>query len=141
LIDSLTGGVLYLPTILFINKVDLAEAEIVSKIIDKYRSYNPLPIAVGKNQGIEQIKDRIFDTLRFMRVFLKPQGGKADLEEPMVVKMGSDVESICNNIHRDFVHNFRYARVWGPSAKFPGQKVGLFHQLKDKDILSVVIRR
>ncbi len=141
LIDSLTGGVKYLPTLLFINKVDLAESEIVAKIIAKYRSYNPLPIAVGKNQGIEEIKDRIFDTLRFMRVFLKPQGEKADLEEPMVVKMGTDVESICNNIHRDFVHNFRYARIWGPSAKFPGQKVGLFHILKDKDILSVVIRR
>ncbi|MEM3866916.1 MAG: TGS domain-containing protein, partial [Candidatus Bathyarchaeia archaeon] len=33
--------------------------------------------------------------------------------------------------------NFKYARVWGPSSKFPGEKVGLNHLLKDGDIVEI----
>ena len=141
LIDSLTGGVKYLPTILLINKVDLAIPNIVAGLKERYMTYHPLAISVHEKQGVEAIKVRLFKTLRFIRIYLKPQGSKADLDEPMVVKSGTDVEAICNNIHRDFVEQFRYAYVWGPSSKFPGQKVGLNHVLSDGDILSIIIRR
>ena len=141
LIDSLTGGVKYLSTILLINKVDLADPKIVSGLKDKYKAYNPLAISAHEERGVEAVKKRIFKILRFIRVYLKPQGSKADLDEPMVVKTGTDVEAICNNIHRDFVEQFRYAYVWGPSSKFPGQKVGVNHVLSDGDILSIIIRR
>ena len=33
------------------------------------------------------------------------QGGEADLEEPLIVKDDSTVETICNKLHRDFVRN------------------------------------
>jgi len=47
---------------------------------------------------------------------------------------------VCNSLHRDFVERFRYARVWGKSAKFDGQQVGLNHVLEDGDVLSIVVR-
>ena len=141
LIDILTGGVRYLPSLLFINKVDLASQETIINLQERYKAYNPRLIAAVKNIGIDALKENIYNTLKFIRVYLKPQGSKADLIEPMVVKKGTDVEAICNNIHRDFTRNFRYARVWGPSSKFPGQKVGLNHLLADKDVVSIVIRR
>ena len=45
------------------------------------------------------------------------------------------IRSVCEHIHRDFVKKFKYARVWGKSAKFPGQdfrKLGKV--LEDGDI-------
>src|SRR6266566_3075785 len=80
-------------------------------------------------------------TVRFMRVFLKPQGKEADLADPLIVKADSDVGMVCDAIHRDWRRRFRYANVWGPSAQFPGQKVGLEHPLKDSDVLTVVLRK
>jgi len=44
-------------------------------------------------------------------------------------------------LHRDFVRKFRFARVRGPSAKFDDQRVGLDHQLKDGDVLTIVVKR
>ena len=35
-----------------------------------------LPVSAKTGQGIEEMKDFIFDNLHFMSIFLKPQGQK-----------------------------------------------------------------
>ncbi|RUA04663.1 MAG: GTP-binding protein, partial [Candidatus Poseidoniales archaeon] len=92
-------------------------------------------------EGIDAMKDFIFDHLHFMSIFLKPQGQEADLVEPLIVKDTSTVRDVCTKLHRDFVRKFRYARVTGPSAKFDWQRVGLHHNLMDGDLLSIIMRR
>jgi len=76
-----------------------------------------------------------------MRVYMKPQGKEADLREPLIVREGSTVGEVCDSIHRDFRRKFRYGNVWGASASFPGQKVGLSHTLRDGDVITIVVRR
>jgi ribosome-interacting GTPase 1 len=63
------------------------------------------------------------------------------MKDPLIVLKNSTVEDVCNRLHRDFVKNFRYAQIWGKSAKHPGQRVGLNHVLEDEDILTIVIKR
>jgi ribosome-interacting GTPase 1 len=72
---------------------------------------------------------------------MKPQGEAADLEEPMIVLRNTKVGQICDRLHKDFRRKFRFAYIWGPSAKHPGQRVGLEHKLKDGDIVSIVIQK
>jgi len=74
-------------------------------------------------------------------VYLKPQGKEADLREPLIVRDGSSVGEVCDAIHREFRRKFRYANVWGASAVFPGQKVGLLHVLREGDVVSIVVRK
>ena len=52
-------------------------------------------ISAFKDIGLDELKDFIYDNLGFMRVFLKPQGQEADMEEPLIVKDDSTVENIC----------------------------------------------
>jgi ribosome-interacting GTPase 1 len=87
------------------------------------------------------LKERIFQELNLIRIYLKPQGSRADLEEPLIVRKGSTIQEVALKLHRDFVRNFRQARVWGSSVKFPGQKVGLEHQLQDQDVLRIIIKK
>jgi len=140
LVDALAGNRVYIPSVVVINKFDLSYKGVEEKMAASIkRDY--FKISVAKDEGIEELRELIFRRLGFIRVYLKPQHGKADLKEPLVLLNGSTVRSVCEHLHRDFVDLFRYAHVWGPSAKHPGQSVGLNHELLDEDILTVVLRK
>ena len=55
------------------------------------------------------------------------------------MKDGATIKTMCEKLHKDFVSKFRFARVWGDSAKFGGQKFMFGHKLKDKDIVELHI--
>ena len=141
LIDFLSENRVYIPALLVLNKIDMVEKSQVVKIRKKLRGWKVIPISADKEIGIEDLKEEIYNTLEFISVFMKPQGKPADMKDPMVVKAGSTVGMICEIIHRDFRRKFRYATVWGKSAKFPGQMVGLEHELADGDVLTIVVKR
>ena len=141
LIDHLAGNRLYLPAIIAINKTDLVNKEYINQIKKRFKGWKIVPISAENDLGLKELKDAIFDALRFIRVYLKPQGRDADLVEPLVIKAGSDVGTICDSVHRDFRRTFRYALIWGKSARFPGQVVGLDHVVADEDIVTIIVRR
>jgi len=142
IVDTLAGNRVYSPAIIAINKIDIATDEQINASQKSLPEGWPvMKISAYKGTGLESMKDFIYDHLGFMSIFLKPQGQEADMIEPLVVKIGSTVRDVCVTLHRDFVRNFRYARVLGPSAKFDWQRVGLDHVLNDQDILSILIRR
>jgi len=141
LIDVLAGNRVFLRALVVVNKIDLVSSDYVKQLQAKLPGWKLVPISAEKGVGLTRLKDEIYSTLRFMRVFLKPQGKEADMADPMIVKQDSDVGMVCDAIHRDWRKRFRYANVWGPSAQFPGQKVGLDHPLKDSDVLTIVLRK
>jgi small GTP-binding protein len=140
LVDFLAGNRVYIPSVVAINKFDLRYSGVEEKIKETIgRDF--LKVSAVTLEGIEELKETIYETLGFIRVYLKPKGGKADLDEPLVILDGSTVRTVCEHLHRDFVDLFRYSLVWGKSAKFPGQSVGLNHTLVDGDILSIITKR
>jgi len=141
LIDVLAGNRVFLRAFVVVNKIDLVSSDYVKQLQAKLPGWKLVPISAEKGVGLTRLKDEIYSTLRFMRVFLKPQGKDADMTDPMIVKQDSDVGMVCDAIHRDWRKRFRYANVWGPSAQFPGQKVGLDHPLRDADVLTIVLRK
>ncbi len=140
LVDFLAGNRVYIPSVVAINKYDLNYPGADEKIRGNIgRDY--LPVSAATGLGIEELKAELYNTLGFIRVYLKPKGEKADMNEPLVLLEGCTVKSVCEHLHRDFVDLFRYALVWGESAKFPGQSVGLEHTLLDCDVISIITRR
>jgi len=48
-----------------------------------------------------------------------------------------------SDVAKKIFHNssiIKETRIWGPSSKFPGQVVGLHHQLKDLDVVEFKTR-
>ena len=142
IVDALAGNRVYEKAVIAINKIDIATDDDIARARSALPQQWPIMnISAFKDIGLDELKDFIYDNLGFMRVFLKPQGQEADMEEPLIVKDDSTVENICVKLHRDFVRKFRFARIRGPSAKFDDQRVGLDHQLKDGDVLTIVVKR
>jgi small GTP-binding protein len=143
IIDAMLGNRIYVPAFIAVNKVDLvgtaAKKFIVDDLIRRF-GMDPVMISAHTGYNMAKLKDRMYDTLGFMRVYLKPQSEAADLEEPLIIRKGSTIEDVCRKLHRDFVDRFRYARVWGHSVKHPGQRVGLPHKLKEGDLITIVIQ-
>jgi len=134
-IDVVIKNRVYIPSITVLNKIDLVTDAYIEQL-----KFAFIPISAEKGYNIEKLRKMIYDKLQFIRVYTKPRAGKPDLSEPIMVRSNSTVKDVCIKLHRDLLDNFRYAQVWGSSVKHPGQKVGLDHKLKDKDIITIITR-
>ena len=134
LIDVLEGNRQYIRAITVLNKADLMDVEATERS-------GELLISALKGDNLDLLRDEIFNELDLIRVYLKKQGNRADLDTPMILKRGDTVREVCRKIHRRFVKGFRYAQVWGSSVRFPAQQVGLNHRLEDGDVLTVVAEK
>ena len=141
LVDILANTRVYSSSFDVITKVDMVNKDQLKKVRKKCTNNTIIEVAAPTGKGVENLKKQIYNSLEFISIFMKPQGEKADLEEPMVVRKGTTIAEICQRLHRDFIRKFRYSQVWGPSAKFPGQTVGLNHEVKDQDIVSIITHR
>ncbi len=127
-IDAIEGNRVYIPSVLVVSKADLLDASAKAEL---QKTLKPdVFVSCETKQGIAELKESLHKSMGFMRVFLKEINKKPDLDVPMILRSPVTLRSVCEHIHRDFVRKFRYARLWGKSAKFPGQQ---FRQL-DKAI-------
>lgn len=118
------------------NKNDLESSTSNWKRLDsQYGTLFPM-ISVSAREGIglEELKETIYQALGIFRVYTKTPGGKADLTDPVILKMGSTVKDAAESIHKDFKDKLKYAVVWG-SGKYDGQRVSREHVLQDGDIV------
>jgi len=85
---------------------------------------------------LENFDEKIWRALDLIKVYTKQPGKKPDYP-PIALKKESAVRDLALHIHKDFIKKFRFARIWGSSARFPGQEVGLNHRLYDDDIVEL----
>ena len=118
------------------NKIDLVpeyeriklEARIKSKKIDC------VFFSSKTNENIRELKEKLFQKFNKIRVYTKQPKKPAD-HDPVILNPGSNVRILANKIFHGLASSVKEARVSGPSSKFPNQKVGLDHILKDRDIV------
>ncbi len=134
LIDAIQGNRVYIPALRVVNKIDLVDRSYLEELRKSFE--DAVFISAEKGYGLEELKERMYAKLDFIRVYLKPPGKKVE-KEPMVLRRGATVKDVCERLHRDMVEKFRYAKVWGKSVKFDGQRVGIDHRLEDGDILTI----
>jgi len=138
--ESLFSSLVYKPTILVANKLDASGSEEnLARLKDFMKDMEiPLvPVSCRENIGLEKIGDHIFEMLRIIRIYPKEPGAKKPSSKPLVIGEGATVIEAARSLHSKLYKEFRYARIWGPSAKYPGQRVGSTHVLKDGDIIEI----
>ena len=137
LVDFITGNKTYAKAITILNKIDLADKKFLKKASKKIKT-EFISVSADANVNIDVLKNRIYDELQFIRIYMRPKGEKTDYKEPLIIRNGDSVLDVCNKLHRKLRKDFRYGLVWGKSVKFGGQRVGLNHILQDEDVLTII---
>jgi len=139
LIDLIEDNKIYMPGIIILTKADTVSPERAEQIRKEIGA--EVIVSAQEHEGLEELKRLIFDKLRLIRIFLKQPGKEADMEIPLILHRNCTIRDVCDKLHRDFVSKFKFARLWGVSSKFPGQKLlSLDHVLADKDVLEIHLR-
>lgn len=123
LADVLNEGIVYLPLLIVHTKADIRGEG----------------ISAETGYGLDKLKENIFHTLRMIKVFTKTPGKDKDWP-PVALQEGDTVKTLARLIHKDFLKKFKYARIWGKSAKHAGQTMGLEHELKDDDVIELHVK-
>jgi small GTP-binding protein len=128
LIDGLVKSRKYMPAVEIITKMDLAKPNDIKKIPERV-----LKMCVDKEQGIEEFKERVWQGLGLVRVYLKRErNSEADKFAPLIVKNTDTLDKVLKRISNQMRDDVNKAYIWGKGARFPGQEVSFSFQVFDE---------
>lgn len=104
------------------------------------KKYNFVLISTKTKENIGKLKEKIFQTFDKIRVYTKEPNKKEKSVMPIIMKQNSTVKDVAEKILKGFSEKVKETKIWGPSSKFPGQKIGLKHKLKDLDVVEFKTR-
>ncbi len=124
LIDSFSTNRIYIPALYIINKADR---------LTKHQL--PVPnhifISAETGMGIAELKEAIWDKLKFATIYLVRPEEEPSYNNPMIIRQGTSLQELANKIGTNFAEGKKNAKIWGNGAKFPGQEVSLKTEITD----------
>ncbi|MFC1775215.1 OBG GTPase family GTP-binding protein, partial [Nanoarchaeota archaeon] len=107
LIDVIKRNRHYVPSITVVSKIDLLTDAQRKKLRKKF--HIDIEVSAETGENMEKLKELIFDSLSFMRIYLKEINKPPDMKEPMIMKKGSTIGDVCDKIHRTFKKRYRFS--------------------------------
>ncbi|QKR00500.1 TGS domain-containing protein [Metallosphaera tengchongensis] len=108
-------------------------------VVASIKPFEAQDIRVVHIEDLDSLRRELFLSLDVIRVYTK-EPMEEPTTDPMFMRRGSTVIDVAQKLHSALSENFKYARVWGKSARFPGQRVGEDHVLEDKDIVEIHVK-
>jgi small GTP-binding protein len=134
--DEVAQAGIELPALLAATKADEAEAAELERLAAAFPELELVPVSVLDDGSLDRLREAVWELTGLLRVFLR-QGHEVD-EEPLALRPGATVEDVADDIHHELAESFSAARVWGPSARFDGQRVGRAHVVQDGDVVEIL---
>ena len=125
----------YIKCLYVYNKIDSVSVEFLDSLA---REPHTAVMSCELDLGIQDVVDRCWRELRLIRVYTKRKGVDPSFAEALIVRNNATVEDVCDRIHRTLKDTYKYALVWGASARHVPQRVGLGHVVADEDVVYIV---
>lgn len=137
--EVLDSSLEYKRAIIIGTKGDLpGSKEGLEKLQNHVQNFKVFPVSAINHVNLDILPSEIFSILGIIRVYTRSPGREID-NEAMPMKIDSTALDAAKKVHKNLYKNFKFARVWGDSAKFDGQRVGPEHVLRDGDIIEIHI--
>lgn len=132
LIDVLLRNRVYVPALYVVSKTDLLSKKELDKVRRKLgKEY--LFVSSKNNFGIPELKEKLFETLGLIRIYLRREPKAKPEEKPLICQKGVTVLQAAKEISEEMASEIKGAKIVGPSVKHSNQLVGPNHLLKDGD--------
>ena len=76
----------------------------------------------------------------YVAAYAKPPGQSTEEADRLWVERGATVKDLAVSVHRELAQRLTGARVWGESARQPGQRVSAEHSVADGDVVELLVR-
>lgn len=126
------------PAFLAATRADDAPPEAVERLHAAFPELEVLAVSVIDDASLEAFRESAWRLTGLIRVRLRATGAAEPDPEPLALEPGSTVADVADAVHHDLAAAFAGARVWGPSAKFDGQRVGREHVVRDGDAVEIL---
>ncbi len=124
------------PSVLAITRADEADEAAVTQLAAAFPELEVVRVSILDDVSLDTFRDAVWALTGLIRVRLRTDAGIDD--EPTAMDPGATVADVADRIHHDLGRSFSGARVWGPSARFDGQRVGREHVVLDGDIVEIL---
>ena len=124
------------PSVLAITKLDEHEEEFNLSTVKTGSDLPVIGVSVLDDDSLKTFKDTVWGMLGLVRVFTRHRGEVAP--DPVALREGSTVHDLAEELHKELAAEFSSAKIWGPSARFPGQQVGRDHVVEEGDVVEIL---
>jgi small GTP-binding protein len=130
-----TAGI-SLPMIVAATKADEAEPATVDKLETELGDVEVVFVSALDDESLERFREAVLRLTGLIRIYLR-QDGEVD-RDPVALRPPATIADVARAIHNDLERRCIGARVWGPSARFGGQRVGRAHEVADCDAVEIL---
>jgi small GTP-binding protein len=123
------------PAFVAATRADEADSSRVTDLRRAADGLDVVSVSILDEDSLERLRERMWALTGLIRVRLRQ--GDDVTSDPVALRPPVAVADVAHTIHHDIGDRCSGARVWGPSAKFPGQRVGRDHLLRDGDQVEV----
>ena len=136
--DEIDAAGIDKPAILVATRADEAEdpASALRELAAAFPDLDIFGVSVLDDASLDAFRNAVWAMTGLIRVHLR-SNGVVD-EEPLALEGGATVADVADHVHHDLAASFSGARVWGPSARFEGQRVGREHAVLDGDVVEIL---
>jgi uncharacterized protein len=138
-LDEQDVGLSYTQTFLVPNKIDAPGANERLQLLHELLplDFPEYVISAEHGAGLEALRDAVYKSMDVVRVYSKlPSAKEPDHDRPFTLRRGSCLLELAGLVHKDFLENLKFARVWG-SAVHDGTQVKGDYILHDKDVVEL----
>ncbi len=127
-----------LPALVAATKLDEAGPGAAAALAASVPDLAVVEVSVLDDATLDALREAVWGLTGLIRVFLR-HDGVVDTD-PAALPPPVTVADVADTIHHELGDRCQGACLWGPSARFPGQRVGSTYRLADGDTIEVVGR-
>jgi small GTP-binding protein len=124
------------PAFLAATRSDEVGARSLSRLAEANRDLPVVPVSVLDEASLAVFREAVWRLTGLTRIRLRADGVVQD--EPLALQPPATVADVADRVHHELGRTFTAARIWGPSARFEGQRVGRGHEVRDGDTVEIL---